>query len=671
MATPEPAYRFGYRGDIEGLRAVAIILVVIAHATTGVLDGGFVGVDVFFVLSGYLITGLLLREVKQSGKVDFLEFYSRRLRRLLPVLLLVVFCSCIAGTVLLAPFEQLDQVPSAIAATFWIGNMHFALSDLEYFGPAADENLFLHTWSLGVEEQFYLVWPALILAMLGTWSRFQGTLDYKQLRTGMLALLAISFLFSILLMALEPALAFYAMPSRAWQFALGALVLVGTTNHAGGLRVPNYTIRAIGWAGLGAILLAAMLLDSRTAYPGYWALLPSFGAAAILVSGAGLQDAGVGRALSIAPLRGIGRVSYGWYLWHWPVLLLGGTFADRGNPYHVMALVLLSFCLAVASYCLLEAPIRSAAALRGRPRPVLLGSAMLTLGLFVAIGGWRLQAIEWNKRPEQLRIARARVDAPVIYNLGCDEWFRSARARACVFGASDAPRTVVVIGDSVGLQWFPAIARSFTMPEWRIVVLTKSACPIVDVPKFYARIGRVYTECATWREQALVFIEQTKPDAIVIGSGIEPFSREEWTEGSGRIFARLAHASPNINVILPTPRLGRDGPGCLAREAWRGRYLPFDSDCSTVVHGVAEIAGWITEAAARHPEVHIIDPTGLVCPDNRCRGSLGGLIVFRDGQHLTATFVESLSGRLADLLAASRTAPAAAPTAAGTSIAVP
>lgn len=221
-------FRIEYRGDIEGLRAVAILLVVAAHAGVPWLEGGYVGVDVFFVLSGYLITALLVQEVQATGGVRLLDFYARRLRRLLPALMLMVVCTICMAAALLAPFEQLEQTATAGAASIWLSNVYFAFLKLDYFGPAADTNLFLHTWSLGVEEQFYVFWPTWLMFLLGTW-RWQGVKqDFRRLRHGMAVTAGLCLILSIFLTVTQPSWAFYLMPSRAWQFALGALALLGS-----------------------------------------------------------------------------------------------------------------------------------------------------------------------------------------------------------------------------------------------------------------------------------------------------------------------------------------------------------------------------------------------------------------------------------------------------------
>jgi len=325
-------YKLGYRPEIEGIRAIAILLVIAAHAGVEFLKGGFIGVDIFFVLSGYLITGLIVQEIRNTGQLDLLGFYARRLRRLLPALLFMLLLTGLIAAIVLSPEEQGAQATSGMMASLWVSNIYFAISDLDYFASGVDSNLYLHTWSLGVEEQFYLVWPLLILFFLGTW-KWQGNQHYfLRLRYGMVAIVFTFLLFSIFLTYTKSLWGFYFMPSRAWQFALGAYVFLWTTGDGGSIKGFTHECSSSAWQriynfsgfiGLACIVAASLYLDSKKAYPGFWALLPSVGTALILLSIAAIREKGVGRFLSIPPMQWIGKLSYSWYLWHWPILLLG------------------------------------------------------------------------------------------------------------------------------------------------------------------------------------------------------------------------------------------------------------------------------------------------------------------------------------------------------------
>ena len=648
------AYRLGYRSDIEGLRAVAVALVVAAHAGVSWLRGGFVGVDVFFVLSGFLITGLLVQEIETTGRVRLLDFYARRLRRLLPALLVMLIGSSIAAAALLAPFEQSAQAQAAAAASLWLSNLHFATARLDYFGPAAESNLFLHTWSLGVEEQFYLVWPLLVLLLAGGGRRPIAQGNWQRLHRGLALVMILSLALSVVLSYVQPAYGFYLTPSRAWQFALGALVALAAAKKdvAEALlgdalrRSFGGALRAVsGWLGLALVLGAGVLLDRQSTYPGFWALLPSIGTALILA--AGVRSGGVGRLLSWRPLQGLGRLSYGWYLWHWPVLLLGTTVTLAGRPVPPALWVVLSLLLALVSYHALEAPLRRSVWVQRRPLATVLVAVVL-MAMVVLLGArWQAAAADWALSAPQQRFAAVRADLPRVYAVpGCDEWYRSARLRVCGFGTVEAEHTVLLLGDSVTTQWFPAVAQVYGERGWRVLVMTKSACPMVDEPYFYPRIGRRYVECEQWRASALEAVKTLRPDVVLTGSTTTyPFTEAQWVEGSRRVFEALSGAASRVWVLRATPTLPFDGPGCLARAAWRSPRLPAPPACAAAAANTHDSAiyDWLSRAAGAFSNVRMLDMTPVVCPNQICQAQQGGEIVFRDAMHLTARYVGGLA----------------------------
>lgn len=656
-ARDEAVYALGYRADIEGLRAVAILLVVAAHAGVPWLAGGYVGVDVFFVLSGYLITGLLLREFSQCGRVNLLEFYARRLRRLLPALMLMLLTVAAAAALLLSPLDQGQQADTAQAASLWLGNVYFALFKLEYFGSEVDSNLFLHTWSLGVEEQFYLVWPLLVLFLLGAW-KWQGSgNNTRRLRLGLIAAIVLCLPLCIFVTYALPSWGFYLMPSRAWQFAIGALAVAWPPRDAGasritGLNLPvaaRHLAPVAGWAGLGLIMAAAMSLDGGSRYPGAYALIPSAGAALVLLAGSVAASTGPAVLLSTAPMQAIGRLSYAWYLWHWPVLLLGATVVPEATAAR-FALVLLSLLLAYVSYRTVERPIRRNAFLAVRPAWTV-AAAICVMGIGVGAGSvWKQSAQDWSLTPAQKRFADTRKDLPVLYSMGCDEWFYTARAVACGFGDQQAKHTAVLIGDSIGLQWFPAIAAVYDKPDWRVVVLTKSSCPMVDEAYVYGRIGRRYVECEGWRRKALDAVVALEPDVVFMGSGLSyPFDESQWIDGSRRLLDKMSTAADEVFIIRPTHELGFDGPSCLSGNAWRSPLPSAHEKCSATAGSIAEtrVLSWLQRAASAYENVAVLDLNALVCRDGRCDAERDGKIVYRDGSHLTAGFVGSLAGGVA------------------------
>ncbi|CAN5728952.1 hypothetical protein BH23CHL8_BH23CHL8_04370 [soil metagenome] len=374
-----------FRPDIEGLRGLAVMLVVVFHAFPALVGGGFIGVDVFFVISGYLITGLLVRELERTGKLDLRAFYVRRIRRLVPAAALALGVTLLLAAWLLPPLDLREAAVDGLAATFSVSNIRFALSEGDYFAAVADPSPFLHYWSLSVEEQFYLLWPALLIVLHrlapGRRSLFVGV-----------TLVAIASLWAALLVTdVASQWAFYSLPTRAWQLALGGLLALGLLQRATASR-PSGPRAAIGWLGLAAVMLAALGLDDRLAYPGAWALLPTFGAVAIIA--VGRERLGPGLILTIWPARFLGRISYALYLWHWPLLVLpaialGGELTPAGR----IGLVVVAILVASASTLLVEEPLRRVPV--GLPRQRQLDQAVGLVAVLLTSVAVGLGSVAW------------------------------------------------------------------------------------------------------------------------------------------------------------------------------------------------------------------------------------------------------------------------------------
>ena len=648
MGTNTDEYRLGYRGDIEGLRAIAILLVIGAHAGVPWLAGGFVGVDVFFVLSGFLITGLLVQEITHTGRLRFADFYIRRLRRLLPALIVMLGGAGLLAALLLAPSEQMPQATAGFSAAAWWSNIHFALGRLDYFSAGTETNIFLHTWSLGVEEQFYLVWPALVYLLLRNPSRQLGI---SRLRVCMLLVIVASLVTCVIATYREPQFAFYMMPLRAWQFATGALVWLHFNARANETNASHHSesgvmLAVLGWLGLAALLGAGFFLGTNLPYPALYALAPTLGAACVIASGSRIATSGVPRLLSLWPLQAIGRISYAWYLWHWPILLLGHALTGLNAPAYRATYVIVSLILAVISYCCVEAPIRHQRWWLAHQRAAIYGAMALMLVCSLGFLRWNGKAYWASRTLAQQQFLKAQSDAPIIYGMDCDEWYHSGRLTPCVFGPSDPSHTAVLVGDSIAAQWFPAVAALFVGPDWRLIVLTKSACPMVDEPYFYARIGREYTECASWRAAALKEIERVHPDVVLMSSvAAYDFTAQQWIDGSAKVMQRLSAAAGKVYVLRSTPRMPFNGPDCLAEHLERPAWLEIGPGCKFRSSDEQSdlVYTSLQRAAESFHNVQALDVTDLICPLGICSAERGGVIVFRDSGHMTATFVASLA----------------------------
>lgn len=644
-----------FRADLQGLRALAIVLVVLAHAGIPGLAGGFVGVDVFFVLSGYLISGLLLRELQATGKVRLLGFLARRLRRLLPALLVMLSIVMLMAALLLSPYEFAEQTASAGYAATWTSNLYFALSTFDYFAELRLRDVFLHTWSLGVEEQFYIAWALLFGLVLSPMARYSGMQRHRrQLLWLLAALFAGSLALSLYWSATQTLHAFYLMPARVWQFALGAMVFVVVDDlprrdSAGGGRVSGRFHALAGALGLLLIVGSAVTIDPDMVYPGHLALLPSLGAALAIASGCAARRHGVGGLLALPPLRWIGDRSYSWYLWHWPLLMLGFAWGLEGDPLPVGGLVALSFLIAAASYRYVELPFWRGAYSAFTPKATIAAALLAILVVASALVGTNLAFQDSEAAGYQLA-KDARNDLPRLPGQSdCDTWYQDATVRPCVWETADAEHTAVLFGDSIGAQWISAVREIFAALGWRVVLLTKSACAIVDEDYYYAPAGGIYEVCTQWRDAALARLAEWRPDLVLVGSSATyAFSGEQWVAGTRRVLDRLSNVADHVAIIPGTPMLSFDGPGCLERwladtddEARPARAL---ACCEPLGDQPAErVAEYLAEAVQDYANVGLLDLNELVCPGGYCAaGTTGGIAVFRDQQHLTDTFVRSL-----------------------------
>lgn len=669
LATP-------HRPDIQALRAIAIMLVIAGHAQIFGLSGGFIGVDVFFVLSGYLITGLIATETLQRRQFDALGFYLRRLKRLYPALIVMIAISAAAAWLLMSPLRQTDDALAGQSAVLWLSNFYFAAHDMNYFAPGVAHNLFLHTWSLAVEEQFYLVWPWILLFALGIW-RWQGApFSLRRLVIGIALISVASFALNLYWQNLDPRMDFYLMPSRIWEFGLGALVfffrawITTEKNLAqtedGGRQIStllvNWLYRQQGHSrlnGIGVllILLAALIYPADLRYPGAWALLPALGAALFLLDAPDAQRGARGFYWlnRSAPVQFLGNISYSLYLWHWPLFVMGFGIFGLHTPLAI-GLIGLTLVSATGSYYFVEQPFRRRV-IRRRYIALLLFIG-LGAGAYAGLSYWQKSIQQELASPNQAQLMAVGFDSPVIYSQpSCDTWYHNDAVTPCTFGKPAAKHTLVLFGDSVLAQWYPAFAAIYLKsPDWKITVFTKSACSASTVSYRYDRIKSDYTICDRWRAQAIKDIAALKPDLVVMGSTHYGFTDQQWIDGTRRTLAGLSPSSKTIAVMMPTPELALNGPVCLAAQRHWPHWLPNPYTCSSLrpPQADAHLLRLLQTATASFTNARVLNLQSAVCPQHTCVAEREGKITYRDSQHLTASFVKTLAPALIHALQANQ-----------------
>jgi len=609
--------------SIEGIRAVAILFVIAAHAGIPGFEAGFIGVDIFFVISGFLITRLLIKEIQEKGSINFSNFYIRRLQRLLPALIVVIVATGIALSHTLPKHEQLAHIGAGASASVWASNIYFAFSTIDYFGTDASANAFTHTWSLGVEEQFYIIWPALIMLL---WCYKRSLTNLALLLSG---IAAISFLSCIYLSIFSPIKAFYLMPLRAWQFALGGLMFFLLEKNT--IKKYNYLW---GYIGLALLLLALIAIDKNQAYPSLWTVLPTIATALIIYACLNGTPFIFKKYFSTELMQLLGKTSYSWYLWHWPVLIIGNILFASESIIINLALCIFAWMLAFLTFKIIESPLRYSSFLQSKP------FWKLTIFLFVMLFTC-LSFIRWyNKASLNVmnynKLTSATRSLSIIYEMGCDQWYKSSEVKPCYFGNPDASKTALLLGDSIGAQWFPAIEKVFIDHGWRLIVLTKSACPMIDGTIFYKTIGRDYTECEKWKDEVINKLAELRPDLIILGSARGyALTPPEWQKRSENFLNKIVGSTTKLYIIRPTPELPFNGPQCL----YNGK-----SACTNKNDSSADDEMWDAAIAASKisPKIFSIDLNEAVCPQNLCSARNSEFIIYRDQKHLTASFVLSL-----------------------------
>lgn len=671
--SPEHAEPSRFLPHVQGLRAIAVLAVVLYHFWPARFSGGYVGVDVFFVISGFLITSHLMRELTATGTVRLGQFWARRARRLLPASLLVLlFCALVAMSPYLTPTSALpNEVREILASTFYVENWFLALNSADYLNHSGDPTTVQHYWSLSLEEQFYVMWPLLML--LAAWigvKWFRGARRRAVIVT-LAVVSVVSFAFCVVFTITDPAPAYFVTFGRMWQFGVGAMIALVPL-----LRVRNAVGSfLLGWGGIAVLVFVIFQFDGQTPFPGYMAALPTLGAAAVIAASNADRWWYPTRILSLRPAQFVGDISYSLYLWHWPLIIIAPSVPFWGlTIYHRVALLGLCFVLAWLTKRFVEDPARGWKVLTSRPARVTLWSslaAMIVVALVAATAwfvnapaytaGFRaIQELQEDPPPcfgaaSVLDPSCASVDfgddilpAPGFAGVDspqagdCFVQLTDARPVSCTFGSDDpdAPR-VALIGDSHAYQLLSTFERIADDQGWQLVTWFKGACPWSTTP--LATPGAFGAACTQWREGVSEALAEADVDAVFTAAiATTPYSSDGFDSSYDAAVAGYVEAWDEVLdrgipviTVVDNPVWETDPNKCLRTRD--------QAECVGARSDVLVAEDPLREAASQRDAVTLLDFTDVFCDDQWCAPVVGGANVYRDQDHLTVTFADTLA----------------------------
>lgn len=665
------------------MRALAVLGVVLYHSGVSALPGGYAGVDVFFVISGFLITGHLLSMLRADGTIRFAQFYSRRIRRILPAALAVLILTAVASLCFVPRVDVPGTMHDAAATALYVPNLLFAVQGTDYLAETSPSP-FQHYWSLGIEEQFYLLWPLILLGAFLLGRR----VGKRAVVVVLSVVVAASFICGLLLLHTYPAWAFFSLPSRGWELGIGALAACALSSAA--RMLPAWAGRLLVWSGLAGIVASFALLTSSTAFPGWAALLPVLSTAAVVVGGvSGAQP----RVLTNRVMQALGRWSYSIYLVHWPLLTIPQLAVGVENELPVpITLVLgaLSLPLAVLLYRFVEEPFRRPNSFRHRDTeaPVPAGPAArparskravpaiavatagsLTIACSAYAVGFHIDRIPVTATESAQREAGmpypagttfvpanvtplledASTSAPPTNADGCHAQEEQTQLQTeCVYGAAEGSEDVVLLGDSHAEQWFAGVELLAEDASLRLHTFTKSSCPAVSIS--IENQGSPYTACDQWRDSALREISAMKPRLVVLGSygKVSPVDgshslRSQWEEGL-RETIKAMPAETEVVVLADTPAHDSAPASCLSRNVERATSCDAEREEAIDPERAASERKVAVETGA-----HFVDMNKYLCADD-CPVIIGDILAYRDTHHLSAPMAEALAPRFVEEL---------------------
>lgn len=698
------------RYDIQGLRALAVLLVIADHFLAWP-TGGFVGVDVFFVISGFVITASLIREHLRTGKISFADFYRRRARRILPLATLVILLTLLASWAVFSTSRFTGIAEDGLWSFLSVANWHLALAGTDYMQADGVVSPLQHFWSLAVEEQFYFVWPWLIVLMLGALAsrrQWSAATSRGALAAAMTMLIVLSFAFSLWETASSPTFAYFSTFSRAWELGVGGMLAVLAPAMK---KLPDGLRPLLAYVGLAGILAGAFLITPQMSFPGPWAMVPVLATAAVIAAGTGGEQRHL-QPLTNTVSRYVGDVSYSLYLWHFPVIiLLEALMPTAGILLYVVALAL-TFALSAWSYSFIEEPVRKSHWLEPKSRKKTHhdGLRKLTFGGLIALGLATAivvslalsrdvqrpvaftpptplstsEASQSATSPEVAKLQRNLQAAlatnqwpelvPSIDTLGVEakvsEWVQDGclgdergsrgtpeeNASRCTYGDPNASKTAVVLGDSIAISYIPAVRAALEPQGYKIHVYTMQQCPSMDIAVLKGDKSP-HPKCDAFREWTTQRLSIIRPQLVITSNAPGTLDRlasgatnvaamAEWTEASKRTLVSLAGVAEQVVVLDPPPG-GKALTDCATRLSTPG-------DCATTLpqRFIDMSAASRAAADASVGNLAFIDSKGWFCsPSDACPAFAGTAPTYADGAHITGAYSLSLGPVLGEALA--------------------
>lgn len=650
-----------YRPDVDGIRAIAIISVVAFHTRLALFRGGYIGVDVFLVISGYLIGSLVYRDIREH-KFSFLHFYERRARRILPALLTMLFVCDIIAFALLSPLELRDYCAQAVAAVASCSNIYYWLRS-NYFNPVTALKPLLMTWSLGIEEQFYLLFP-LVLFLL---HKFAKRYLFPFVAAGCL----LSFVVCAATVYAYPSAAFYLLPTRAWELGIGVVLAVYEVDRGGPMKLGRAGASVLGMIGLALILVSAVTFTESTRFPGFTALLPTIGAGCLIIAGTGFVN---DKLLASRPMVFIGLISYSWYLWHWPLMSFARIVSGGLLSVPRAALIaIFSFGVAVISHRFIEQPFRRSLTPSARLLPKY--AALMSILGTAAVTGYIHSG--WPGRIPKLVNAEACVRD--VEENPCLAGFDDAAPRLsapCVVEAN-GPK-IAILGDSHAAALAPAMRELALRRGYGFEQLTKASCPpLFAVTLRWSLHPTFERACAAFNRTAVEHVTNDQNIRVVVLAGFwsaplgkdsnQSYRDASKLEGEGDISEADNDSNLHLGLLNAITVLRRSG-----RQVVVAADVPtFDIDpMSSVRNIMIRRRGTLATLVSSHlfsldavPEQSLIKPADLIadaevrqasqeggasfmdlkrnlCPSSRCRFWDNGVLYYSDRSHLTLAGAE-------------------------------